>query len=277
MDEQLGGDRRLRISPPDLIVKVGAVALAMLALFLLIQSVKALKEFKFVGSGVSASNTISVSGMGEVFAVPDRATFTVTVREEAKEVADAQEAATKKTNDIISYLKGAGVEEKDIKTVSYNVNPKYEYSQGVCTQYSCPPSKQTLTGFEVYQSIEVKVQDPKKAGDLLSGVGSKGASEVSGLSFTIEDEDMLKTDAREMAIQEARAKAEQLADQLGVEVVRVVGFYEDSYGYPTPYYGKGGVMMDVAMSARAEAAPAPELPTGENKIVSNVNITYEIR
>lgn len=276
MDQNTSDDRGLRISPPDLIVKVGAAALAMLALFLLIQSVKALKEFKYVGSGVSASNTISVSGMGEVFAVPDQATFTVTVREEATEVGDAQEKATEKSNAIIEYLKGAGVEEKDIKTISYNVNPKYEYSQGVCTQFSCPPSKQTLVGFEVYQSIEVKVQDPKKAGDLLSGVGGKGASEVSGLSFTIEDEDELKADAREQAIEEARTKADELAAQLGVNVVRVVGFYEDAYGGDM-YYGKGGAMMDVAMSARAEAAPAPALPTGENKIVSSVQITYEIR
>lgn len=276
MDEQLGGQRALRISPPDLIVRIGAVVLSLLALFLLAQTFKTFKEFKYVGSGVTASNTISVSGMGEVFAVPDRATFSVTIREEAKEVADAQEAATKKSNDIIAYLKGAGVEEKDIKTISYNVNPKYEYSQGVCTQFSCPPSRQTLIGFEVYQSLEVKVQDPKKAGDLLSGVGGKGASEVSGLSFTIEDEDALKAEAREMAIKEAREKADELASQLGVNVVRVVGFYEDSGGY-YPYYGKGGVAMDVAMSARAEAAPVPELPTGENKIISNVQITYEIR
>ena len=274
MDEQFNGDRRLRISPPDLIVKVGAAALGMLALFLLISSLKALKEFRYVGSGVTASNTISVSGMGEVFAVPDRATFSVTVREEAKDVADAQDKATEKSNAIIAYLKGAGVEEKDIKTISYSVNPKYEYSQGVCTPSSCPPSKQTLTGFEVYQSLEVKVQDPKKAGELLSGVGGKGASEVSGLSFTVEDEDRLKADARKEAIADAEAKADELADQLGVKIIRVVGFYEDSGGYQ-PYYGKGGIAMD-SMSVR-EAAPAPQIPAGENKIVSNVNITYEIR
>jgi uncharacterized protein len=276
MDEQFGGDRKLRISPPDLIVKVAAAALGMLALFLLIQSVKALKEFRYVGSGVTASNTITVTGMAEVFAVPDRATFTVTVREDAEDVADAQEEATKKMNGIIDYLKGEGVEEKDIKTINYSVNPKYEYSQAACTNFSCPPSNQILVGFEVWQMVEVKVQDPKKAGELLSGVGSKGASEVSGLSFTIEDEDELKSDAREEAIAEAREKADQLAAQLGVKVVRVVGFYEDSYGYQ-PYYAKGGVAMDMAMSARAEAAPAPQLPTGENKITSNVNVTYEIR
>lgn len=275
MDEQLGVDRRLRIAPPDLIVKVGAAALGALALFLLIQSVKALKEYRYVGSGVTASNTITVSGNGEVFAVPDRATFSVTVREEAADVAGAQDEATKKINDIIAYLKGAGVEENDIKTVNYSVNPKYEYTQAACTNFSCPPSNQVLVGFEVWQTLEVKVIDPKKAGELLTGVGGKGASEVSGLSFTIEDEDQLKADAREMAIAEAREKAEALADQLGVEVVRVVGFYEDSYGGPIPYaYGRGGVAMDMAMESKAVP---PELPAGENKITSNVNVTYEIR
>jgi len=276
MDEQFNtGQRELRVFPPDIVVKAAAAALGMLALFLLVQTVKALKEYRYVGSGVAASNTITVSGMGEVFAVPDRATFSVTVREEGDDVASAQDKATAKMNDIISYLKGAGVEEKDIKTVSYNVNPKYEYTQAACTNFSCPPSNQVLVGFEVWQTLEVKVQDPKKAGDLLSGVGGQGASEVSSLSFTIEDENALRGEAREMAIAEAKEKADALAGQLGVSVVRVVGFYEDYYGGPMPYvYGKGG---DVMMANEAAPRVAPALPAGENKITSNVSITYEIR
>lgn len=266
--------KEIRIMPPDLIVKMGAGALGMLALFLLVSTISELKAYRFIGSGVTATNTISVSGMGEVFAVPDRAEFTVSVHEEAETVAFAQDEATKKINAIIAYLKEAGVEEKDIKTVSYNVNPKYEWSNSACREGYCPPGKQTLIGFEVFQSVSVKVKDTKKAGELLSGVGSKGASDVSGLSFTIEDEDKLKADARAQAIAEAEEKADALAEQLGVEVVRVVGFYEDSGGYPSPYYGRGGVAMDMAAESKAVA---PELPAGENKIVSNVNITYEIR
>ena len=277
MDESMQ-KRELHVMPPEIIVKALAAALGLLALFLLVQTVKAFKEYRYVGSGVTATNTITVSGAGEVFAVPDRATFSVTIREEGTEVADAQDKATEKANVIISYLKSSGVEEKDIKTINYNVNPKYEWEQRACVPGTyCEPGRQTLVGFEVWQTIQVKVQDPSDAGDLLSGVGSRGASEVSGLSFTIEDEDALKSEAREMAIKEAEEKAEMLAKQLGVSLVRVVGFYEDSYGYPEPYYGKGGVMMDAAMSVRAESAPSPELPTGENKITSNVNVTYEIR
>jgi uncharacterized protein YggE len=275
MDEQFNGSRAVRFSPPDIIVKTAAAALGFLAIFLLMQTVKAMKEYRYVGSGVTATNTITVAGDGEVFAVPDRATFTVTVREEGEDVAGAQDKATAKINAIIDYLKDAGVEEKDIKTQSYNVNPKYEYTQEACTNFSCPPSNQRLVGFEVYQMLEVKVQDPKKAGDLLAGVGSKGASEVSSLSFTVEDEDALRAEAREQAITEAKEKADALAAQLGVSVVRVVGFYEDAGGYPPmPYAARGGVAMDAAQEMKAVA---PSLPVGENKIVSSVNVTYEIR
>jgi uncharacterized protein len=253
----------------------GVFALGLLAVFLFVASIYALKSVRYVGSGVSASNTISVSGEGEVFAVPDRATFSVTIQERAKDVATAQTAATKKNNDVIAYLKDAGVEEKDIQTADYSVNPQYEYSNGVCTSGYCQPGKQTLVGFEVTQTLAVKVKDTDKAGDLLSGVGSRGASSVSGLSFTIDDQDQLEADARDKAIADAKAKAEKLADSLGVSIVRVVGFSENSY---QPYYavGRGAMAMD---SVKAEAAtpPSPELPVGQNKITSNVNITYEIR
>ena len=267
--------KEIHIMPPDIIVKCAAGVLGMLALFLLVSTISELKAFRFIGSGVTASNTISVSGMGEVFAVPDTAEFTVSVHEEADTVALAQDEATKKTNAIIAYLKEADVEEKDIKTVSYSVNPKYEWGTAVCREGYCPPGKQTLVGFEVSQSISVKVKDTKKAGELLSGVGSRGASDVSGLSFTIEDEDALKAEARSKAIAKAKEKADALASELGVTVVRVVGFNEDSGGYPI-YYSKT-MAMDSMGRGGAEVAPAPELPTGENKITSNVNITYEIR
>src|SRR3989338_4179504 len=80
--------------------------------------------------------------------------------------------------------------------------------------------------------------------------------------------------ARHQAIEQAREKAEELANQLGVSLVRVIGFSENGGGYPVPYaYGRGGHMM-VAMESKAVA---PEIPVGENKIISNVSVTYEIR
>mgnify|MGYP001602215561 FL=1 len=253
----------------------GAAALGVLALFLLVSTISELKGLRFIGSGVAATNTISVSGEGEVFAVPDTVTFSVTVRENAKQVKDAQDAATKKGNDIIEYLKKEGVEEKDIKTTDYSVSPQYEWIQQACPQSGyCPPGKQILTGFQVSQTLSVKVRDTKKAGDLLSGVGAHGATEVSDLSFTIDDEDALKAEARDKAIAEAKEKAEKLAKSLGVSLVRVVGFYENEGGGPIYAYGMGGAERTVSDSM---PKVAPQIPAGENKIVSNVSVTYEIR
>lgn len=265
--------KEVHIVPPHRIQIAGIFALAMLGLFLLTLTVSALKEYRYIGTGVPASNTITLTGEGEVFAVPDTATFSVTVQETAKDVKTAQDAATKKGNDIIAYLKGAGVEEKDIQTTDYSVYPQYSYGTQVCTSGYCPPGHQTLDGYQVSQTLTVKVKDTKKAGELLSGVGSRGTSQVSGLSFTIDDEDKLQAEARDKAIQKARDKAEVLAASLGVSIVRVVGFSENG-NYPVPYaYGRG-----LAVSAEsAGKAPPPELPAGQNKITSNVSVTYEIR
>jgi uncharacterized protein len=253
---------------------MAATALGVLALFLLVATIKVLKEYRFVGSGVTATNTITVSGMGEVFAVPDLAMFSVTVQEEAKEVKPAQEKATEKNNAIVAYLKQQGVDEKDIQTADYSVYPQYDYKQASCREGYCPPSTQTLRGYQVSQTLTIKVRDTEKAGELLSGVGTRGATSVSGLSFTIDDEDALKAEARQKAIEEAREKAEELADQLGVSIVRVVGFNEDGSYPPMPYAARGAA-FDMAVAQESKAVP--DLPMGQNKIISNVNISYEIR
>src|ERR1043166_7288156 len=124
--------RELHIVPPPIIQNAAAIALGMLALFLLILAVSELKQFRFIGSGVAATNTISVDGTGDVFAVPDTATFSYSVMATAKDVTTAQTDVNTKGNAIMSYLKSQGIDEKDIQTTDYSVNPHYEYGTGVC-------------------------------------------------------------------------------------------------------------------------------------------------
>lgn len=259
---------------------MGATALGMLALFLLVATASEMRSYRYIGAGITAANTISVSGEGEVFAVPDTAVFSFSVNETGKDVAMAQASATKKSNDIINYLKGAGIAEVDIKTTDYNVNPHYDYIQNACAMKAtpvgevppyCPPNKQVITGYEVTQTVSVKVHDTSKAGTLLSGVGSRGVSYVSGLDFTIADEDALKASARDKAITQAKVKAAVLAKSLGVSLVRIVSFNENNGGGPIMY------AKVATMSADSGAAPTPQIPVGQNKITSNVDVTYEIR
>ncbi|MDB5187821.1 MAG: hypothetical protein JWO50_341 [Candidatus Kaiserbacteria bacterium] len=253
-----------------------ALAFAALGLYLLMLTVNEFRSGKYIGSGVTATNTIVVSGTGDVTAVPTIASFSYTVDEKAKDVATAQTQATKKTNDIIAYLKDQKIDDKDIQTTDYSVTPNYEYTGGVCVQNGtyCPPGKQVLVGYEVSQSVTVKVRDTTKAGDILAGIGSRNPSYVSGLTFTVDDETALQSQAREKAIANAKTKADALASQLGVSIVRVVGFSEDG-NQPRPISYMDKTMSSGAMAP--EAAVAPAVPTGENKYTSNVSITYEIK
>src|SRR3989344_3350543 len=183
-------------------------ALIVLTVYLAALALSALKGLPYIGSGVPASNTISVSGKGEVFAVPDTAEFSASVLETAADVKTAQNAAAKKSNAIIAYVKSAGVAEKDIQTTDYNIAPQHEYQQDrTCTSGYCPPGKQVLSGYQVSETLSVRVRDTNKAGDILAGVGGKGASSVSGLDLTIDDQDALEAEARQKAIDEAKGKA----------------------------------------------------------------------
>ena len=260
---------------------MATAALAMLALFLFVLTVSSLKGISYIGSGVQPTNTINVSGHGEVFAVPDTAEFSATVQETAKDVPTAQTAATTKANAIIDYLKGQGIDAADIQTTDYSISPQYEYQQAACPTVAsgsapvyCPPGKQVLTGYQVSETLTVKVRDTSKAGTLLSGVGSKGASQVSGLTFTVADQNAVDAQARDKAIADAKSKADALAQSLGVSLVRIVSFNENKNS-PYPIYAKAyGLGGGVAESA---AVPAPDIQTGQNKYTDDVSITYEIQ
>lgn len=255
--------------------------LVILAIYVGVLTIGEIKKVGIIGKDVAPQATIVVSGEGEQFAKPDIATLSYTVRDTKKIVADAQKAVTTKTDSVFAALKALGIADKDVKTISYNINPHYEWNQGVyCpvsmspegVAYPCPPGRQVLTGYEVSQSVEVKVRAIDTTGAVLGKLGDLGVTEVGTVSFSIEDEDAVKAKARDEAITKAKDQAQILADQLGVSLARIVSFSESGGGF-MPYYMKA----DSVGTGMATPSAAPSVPTGENRIVSNVTITYEIR
>ena len=248
----------------------------LLVALLAVSLIYVLSAVRYVGAGIAPGNTISVSGYGEAVAVPDIATFSFSVVSEKATVAAAQADATTKANAATAYLKSAGIDAKDIQTSDYSVSPMYDYVQKACVNGYCPGGEQVLRGYQVRQTTTVKVRDTEKAGELLGGVGSTGATEVSGLQFTFDDPSAVEDEARQEAIADAKAKADELARQLGVRIVRVVSFNESGSGVPMPYaYGRGG--MEVMNQAMDSKASAPDISTGQNKVTSSVSVSYEIR
>lgn len=220
--------------------------------------------------------TISVTGEGEVLAVPDIGQFSFSVTAKAATAAEAQSLAAEANNKVLGYLKEQGVAEKDIKTEQYSLYPHYRYEEQPCPfGVRCPGGQQVEDGFEVSQSMLVKVRDLNKAGELMSGAGERGATNISGLSFTIDNDDKLKEEARALAITDAQTKAKVLAEELGVRLVRMTGYYENNG--EMPMYGYGGDMKSQAAVPMMEGADAPEVPTGEQSTKSRVTLTFIVR
>ena len=214
-------------------------------------------------------NTITVPGTGEVVIKPDIATVSFGVSAENLDVSKAQTESATKMNGIIDLLKKKGVDEKDIKTTNYSIYPRYDYTQ--TSQIYPYNGKQVLAAYVVSQTVEVKIRDISKAGEILSGVGEFGVTDVSGLTFTVDNDQVVKDQARDLAIKDAQAQAKVLAKSLGVRLVKITSFSENG-NYPIMY------SMDKAVATGMGGGNvAPQISTGENKITSNVNITYEIK
>lgn len=240
-----------------------AVALGSYAYFTLKQA----------GEGTVTNPTISVDGTGEVSAIPDVATFSFSVQADGIDATTAQTASAKSVNAIIDFLKSQNIDTKDIKTSDYSLYPKYKYETQPCFANGlCPSGNQVADGYSVTETITVKVRATDTAGTILSGVGDHGATNISSLSLIIDKPDTLNAAARQIAIADAQAKARQLASDLGVHLGRLVGFNENQ-NFPQPYYS----MAKLGAGMAEDAALPPAIPTGENKITSNVSLTYELK
>lgn len=256
------------------IVRYAVIAvLVLLALFLLVKTVDGVDEIGRSSSPIT--NTITVSGEGRASAVPDIARITYTVMESAANVADAQARATEKNDAALAAIEDLDIKDEDVRTLSYNVSPQYDYGRSVCGYgMPCPPSgTPTITGYQVSQTVEVKVRDTEKASEALGKLGSIGVQNIYGPEFTLDNPDEVRAEAREEAIEKARAQAKTLADQLGVRLGKVVSYIDNNQPYPMYGYGMGGGMDSV----KAQEVASPTLPVGQNEYTANVSVTYEIK
>lgn len=247
-------------------------ALSILALFLLAQTITTAQNFG--RPSVPASDTVTVTGAGQATLPPDVAQVSFTVENSAPSVADAQAATTKQANAAIDFVKGQGILDKDVKTLSYTIAPQYSYPNpcpvgAMCPAYSGTPK---IIGYQVSESIQVTIRNLSSVGAFLGGLGKLSVQNISGPNFALDDSSAGYDAARADAILKAKAQATLLASQLGVHLGKIVNFSESSGTYPTPMYN--------TMSTGAQdmkAASAPSVPVGENTYNASVSITYEIR
>ncbi len=254
-------DINLKIIPPAKYLPMAVLSVAaLLVIFLAAATYTKILEGRYAGQSLQYKNTILVSGEGKVFAKPDIGQVSLSVISDALTVASAQKDNTDKMNKITSAMKEAGIKEEDLKTANYNISPRYQYSAG----------KSTIIGYEVTQTLEVKIRDLEKVGDILGKAAAAGANQVGSLTFTFDDPEKLNSEARQKAIDNAKTKARDLAKSLGVSLGKVVSFSEDTDGTPAPMYSSAKEALGMGGGA------IPDIQTGQNEIDISVSISYEI-
>lgn len=233
---------------------LGAAVLFMLFVFLSASTTQKINT-------APATNTVSFGGQGKVLAKPDVAIVDFSIVTESEDSKTAQDQNSAKSKTVIDFLKKQNIDDKDIKTSSYNIFPQYRYPQF---------DKPEIRGYQVNQMMEVKIRDLDKVSAVLDGVVSAGVNQVNNLRLTIDDPDKLKKEARAKAITDAKNKAANLRKQLGVSLGKIVNFSENVAGSPIP------VFFDRAAGGGLGGG-GPSVPAGENEVVVDITITYQIK
>jgi uncharacterized protein YggE len=191
---------------------------------------------------------------------PDTASVIVGVNIIDKTLSAAQEKATTAMTDVIAALKEAGIAERDIQTVNYSVN--------ILQNYDSNGNPATIEGFQVTNQVNVTVRDLAALGSILDTVVGKGANAIYGISFYIDDPSAAATQARTLAVQDAKKKADELAAAAGMTVGRILSISE-SYSYsPMPYMG--------GRAEAADMASAVPIQAGTTAIQIDVQVVYEL-
>jgi uncharacterized protein len=215
-------------------------------------------------SGVPADTprTITVSGSGVAYGSPDIATAQVGVQTRDEDPGQAMEANNTQMNALIAALKGMGIAEKDIQTTNFSVYAQQDYN---------PQTGETLETitYVVDNTVNITVRDLGKLGDVLSGAVAAGANSVYGISFSVENQSALENTAREQAMNDARARAEDLARLAGVTLDVPLSISENFSGGQPVY-----VARDMAAQAGGSAVP---VQTGQITVNLNVSVTYIIK
>lgn len=212
---------------------------------------------------------VTVVGQGRMSYQPDEALVTLGVQiDKVAKPEDALNQLNTKVNNIIAAVKSAGVPVENIQTQNYSLNPQYDYPSN---------SAPVVSGYSANEQLVIKVtgydQEPNKLGQVIAAASKVGANQVNNLSFSASNLDDLKQQARVLAIKDARGKSQDLAEAAGVKLEEIIGWYENYLqpvsGY-VDYSGKGGM-------GGASAAPVAQTPSGNQEVVIEIGVNYNVK
>ena len=213
----------------------------------------------------SQQHGIWVSGEGKVAVVPDVATLRLGVSAQENTVSEAQSKASDAMNGVMNALKSAGIAQKDIKTQYFNIQK--------VTRWDRDKEQEVVLGFRVSNTVTAKIRKIESAGSVIDAVAAVAGdlTRIDGISFSIDDPSAYRDEAREKAMADAKAKAEQMAKLSGVNLGKPT-YISESFYAPPPIAPREMLKADVV----GAAAPTP-ISVGEMDVTVNVQVVYSIR
>ncbi len=216
---------------------------------------------------LSTNSTLTVSGEGKIYVKPDLAVVEASVVAQNKDFRLVQSEADTKMANVINFLKESGIEDKDIKTIQYNLQPQYDYSWCRISEFPvyCPPK---LVDYILTQTIQIKVRDFEKLGNIIGNLSAVGVNQISGINFTVEKADEYQNKVREEAIAKAQAKALNISKASGVKLGKIIAVNEGT--------APASIIRTMAKEELMAADVSAPIEAGSNEISVNISLTYEI-
>jgi uncharacterized protein len=237
---------------PAIIVAVALVAMAWLL---------ANKQVTTINT-LPASGTIQTVAEGHVTVSPDTVTLSLAIMKRASTSKEAYADVNTGIAALRAILKTAWVADTDIQTTSIYMTPEYNYDGG----------KNTPNGFSATHNLSVKVKKLDTVNTLLDSIAGVTDVQIQGVSYDLADKEKVYAEARKLALEKARTKADEMARVAGVSIRKVQNISESGSPTPTPMYQNYKV-MDMAVGG---AAPSTTLAPGQLEYSVSMSVTYEL-
>lgn len=253
--------------PKWLINALGGLLVVFVAMLIIQKG----NDLKTVFKNQKPANTISVSAEGKVTAVQDLATVTIGVMSQGTTSADVKDQNNKKINKIIEFIKAQGIKDEDIKTSQFTFYPQQDWRSGA----------PVITGYQSDQTVTVKVRGIDKSQDvlekILDGAVNTGANQIQGVNFSFENSDALQQQARKLAIDNAKKKAQELAAEAGLTLGKVVSISESGSYMPGPMPYAYDSVQAVGMGGGMAKSIAPNVEPGSQDVTESMTVVYEVK
>jgi uncharacterized protein YggE len=205
-------------------------------------------------------NVIVTNGEGLVTAAPDRAFVSISAESRAKLPKVAQQQNAQAMTAVQDRLKAAGISGDAVRTITLDLQPEFDYNDG----------KQTLRGYVARNTVEVRVDEIGKVGEVVDAAVSSGATSVSNIRFDLKDRQAVQQKALAEAVTDARARADALAKAAGLSINRIVRLEDQSEQHVPPPRPMAQFRM-----AAADAATTP-VAAGQLEIRARVVLTVKV-